>query len=172
MKILIKVALLPMIMAICTTVTYGQQGESQQNAAIQIQDIRKELNLSSGQLDEAEALTTQKNAAIADLLRDKNEDLEERREKLLAIWQDWDKEMQQILKANQAKAYAALKMEYKEKLFAAFDKQMGKGAPADNNASEMDADIMEADQEEIVEELESEENVDEALQGAEDVEFD
>ena len=168
MRFLIKVTLLPIMLVFCTTVALGQ---SRQSTAIQIQDIRSELNLTSEQLRNAEALTTQKNKAIVELMRDKDE-AAERREKLLAIWQDWDKEMQQLLKNDQAKAYATLKMEYKKKLFSAFDKQTGNKAPGEGNASEMDADIMGPEQEEIVEELESEEDVDEALQGAEDVEFD
>ena len=148
--------------------SYGQQDNwfelsAHERALLESQKLTKKLGLSTGQSNEVEKISEKKFSEADELIGDREKDAEDRADDLLAIWQDWDKELQQLLEDNQMRSYAEIKVDYKEKLFSILDQ---------SNPLQMDADIMEDDYKEIEEELESEEDLDDALQGAEDVEFD
>lgn len=178
MNLLIKTSLLSLILVLTLTLNgYGQLGawekkSHEERATLEIKKMQQELNLSAGQANEAEKITRQKHREIDELIRNQEEDIKDRREDLLAVWQDWDKDMQQLLNDDQISSYAKLKVEFKENLFAAFDKKTGYKEVKKNKSPEANSDVKEEDLEEIEKEIKEEEDLEDALQGAEDVEFD
>ena len=93
------------------------QKSPEERTKIELKKLREHLDFDKSQLKQTRQITLKKHEAITSLLSDDEENIENRRSELLAIWNGWDSGMQNILRTDQVKAYAELKVDFKEKLF-------------------------------------------------------